>query len=69
MVCKRQHLVLVALPITDGSEGLLLVRRVQAPYPETMVNAHRCENSGVYWGYGKVVDRLLVLERPGRIRE
>jgi hypothetical protein len=25
-----------------------------------MVNAHRCENSGVYWGYGKVVDRIAM---------
>jgi hypothetical protein len=56
---KRQHLILVALSITDGSERLLFVRRVQAPYSEAMVNAHGCENSGVYWGYSKVVDRLL----------
>jgi hypothetical protein len=49
----------VALSITDGSERLLFVRRVQAPYSEAMVNAHGCENSGVYWGYSKVVDRLL----------
>lgn len=53
-----KHLVLMALPVTDGSEGLLFVVGVEAPYSETMVNAHGGENGRVYRRYGEIVDGL-----------